>query len=117
MKKRASSSQELSAEAAAPMLAALGSLPRLAVFRTLLRAGHEGMNVTELQTATALPASTLKHHLAALVGTGLVAQQRNGREVVCTARFEQIHHLSAFLLRECCLDAGASADKAAMARC
>ncbi|WP_223262504.1 helix-turn-helix domain-containing protein [Variovorax beijingensis] len=88
------------------MLAALGSLPRLAVFRSLLRAGHEGLNVTALQSVTALPASTLKHHLAALVDSGLVAQQRTGREVNCTARFEEIRHLSGFLLRECCFDVG-----------
>lgn len=92
MKKRERSSQELSAEAAAPMLAAPGSLPRLAVFSALLRAGHDGKNLTEVQTATVLPASTLEHHLMALVGAGLVAQQRNGREVMCTARFEQIRH-------------------------
>ncbi|WP_185738444.1 ArsR/SmtB family transcription factor [Variovorax beijingensis] len=96
----------LSVDQAAPMLAALGSLPRLAVFRSLLRAGHEGLNVTALQSVTALPASTLKHHLAALVDSGLVAQQRTGREVNCTARFEEIRHLSGFLLRECCFDVG-----------
>lgn len=95
----------LSVDQAAPMLAALGSLPRLAVFRSLLRAGRDGLNVTELQSATALPASTLKHHLAALVDCGLVAQERTGRELNCTARFEEIRHLSSFLLRECCFDA------------
>jgi len=95
----------LSTERAAQMLAALGSLPRLAVFRSLLRAGSSGLSISALQSATDMPASTLNHHLSALVAVGLVQQQRIGREVFCEARYQEIRHLSSFLMRECCADA------------
>lgn len=91
---------------AASMLAALGSLPRLSVYRSLLRAGHEGLIVSELQEVTQMPASTLKHHLSALVEAGLVSQERKGREVYSVACFEEVRRLNAFLMRECCAEAG-----------
>jgi len=98
----------LAEERAAAMLAALGSAVRLKVFRLLLRAGIEGISVSALQRSSNIPASTLNHHLAALVGAGLVAQERVGRELICRAEYSDIQRLSAFLLRECCADAPAS---------
>ena len=92
----------LSAERAAPMLAALGSEVRLAVFRQLLRAGGEGVSVSGLQRQMGIPPSTLGHHLSALVGVCLVTQTRISRELLCRAAYGDIHALSAFLLRECC---------------
>jgi ArsR family transcriptional regulator, arsenate/arsenite/antimonite-responsive transcriptional repressor len=89
--------------AAAPMLAALGSEVRLMLFRHLLRSGTDGLNVTALQRLTAIPASTLGHHISALVSAGLISQERQGRELVCHAEFTQIRGLSTFLLSECCL--------------
>ncbi len=88
--------------AAADMLGALGSPVRLRVYKALLRAGAQGMNVSELQIELAIPASTLVHHLGTLVEAGLVGQQKVGRELICTARYEEIRRLSGFLLAECC---------------
>lgn len=101
---------------AAAMLAALGSMPRLSVYRSLLRAGHEGLIVSELQEITQMPASTLKHHLSALVESGLVRQERKGREVYSVACFEEVRRLNAFLLHECCADAGRQPAAAARQR-
>lgn len=92
-------------EHAAAMLAALGSTVRLKVFRFLLRAGHEGASVSHLQRSLEIPASTLNHHLAALVDVKLIAQERVGRELICRAEYGDIRLLSAFLLQECCADA------------
>ena len=97
----------LGEDRAAVMLAALGSPVRLRVFRFLLRAGGDGINVTSLQRAADIPASTFNHHLAALVDVGLVAQQRVGRELLCRAEYADIKRLSVFLLQECCVDAPA----------
>lgn len=91
---------------AALMLAALGSMPRLTIYRSLFRSGARGLNVTELQEATQIPGSTLKHHVSALVDAGLLLQERRAREVYSMARFSEVHRLSAFLLRECCADEG-----------
>jgi ArsR family transcriptional regulator len=95
----------LAEERAAAMLAALGSTVRLKVYRLLLRAGGEGISVTTLQRSSGIPASTLNHHLAALVAAGLVSQERVGRELICRAEYSDIQRLSGFLLQECCADA------------
>jgi ArsR family transcriptional regulator len=87
---------------AAGMLAALGSPARLRVYRALIRAGDAGINLTDLQAAVGIPASTLAHHLGMLVDAGLVARERRGRELICSARYDQVRRVSEFLIAECC---------------
>ena len=90
---------------AAERFAAVGSEPRLAVVKALVRAGHEGLSVGEIQERLDIPASTLAHHLRSLEAAGLVAQERQGRTIVNRIVFEEIEALSAYLLRECCVEA------------
>ncbi len=89
-------------DAAALSLSALGHEARLAVFRLLVRAGQDGLKVGELGALLDLPASTLAHHLTALVKAGLVQQERRGREVVNRADYTHMTALLAFLTDECC---------------
>ncbi|MDA5550354.1 helix-turn-helix transcriptional regulator, partial [Yersinia massiliensis] len=49
-----------------------------------------------------LPASTLSHHLSALISVGLIRQERHGRTLFCHSRYEQLEELMAFLIDECC---------------
>jgi DNA-binding transcriptional ArsR family regulator len=98
--------QTLAEEDAARMLAALGSAVRLRMFKALLGAGHDGMNVSDLQRDLGIPASTLAHHLGTIADAGLIAQERRGRELICTARYDQIRKISAYLMAECCVGAG-----------
>jgi ArsR family transcriptional regulator, arsenate/arsenite/antimonite-responsive transcriptional repressor len=84
------------------MFSALGSAVRLELFRHLIRAGDDGLSVTGLQRLMAIPASTLGHHVTALVGAELITQERRGRELICHAQYDDIRRLSAFLLHECC---------------
>jgi ArsR family transcriptional regulator, arsenate/arsenite/antimonite-responsive transcriptional repressor len=114
--KTATAEASLIDEEAALMLSALGSLPRLAIYRAVLRSGPQGLNVSELQEVTQIPPSTLKHHLSALIDSGLVEQERRTREVYSTARIQEIRRLSTFLLRECCADVTRLADARAGAR-
>ena len=97
--------REITSEQAADAFAALGSPARLAVLRRLVRAGHEGLAVGALQERLGLPASTLSHHLRALVAAGLVEQERRGRTLICRARYDRVEVLAEFLVRECCADA------------
>lgn len=83
-------------------LAALGHEARLNVFRLLVRAGEDGLIVGDIANHTGLPASTLAHHLRALVAAGLVIQERRGREVVNRADYDAINRTVAFLTEECC---------------
>ena len=84
-------------------LAALGHEARLDVYRLLVRAGDEGLNVGGIAAHTGLPLSTLAHHLRALVGAGLMIQERRGREVVNRADFGAMRRTVGFLTDECCV--------------
>ncbi|MEH8607920.1 helix-turn-helix domain-containing protein, partial [Klebsiella pneumoniae] len=55
---------------AANALRELGHPTRLSIYRELVRAGHEGLPVGELQKHLEIPASTLSHHLSALISAG-----------------------------------------------
>jgi ArsR family transcriptional regulator len=94
---------------AAQGFAAMGSEARLLVLRTLIRAGHQGLSVGELQNRTGITPSTLAHHLKFLTGADLIDQKRDGRSVLNYARFDQLEALSAFILTECCADSQRSA--------
>lgn len=103
----------LDEDAAAAMLSALGSPARLQVYRVLIRAGDGGINLTDLRREVGMPASTLAHHVGTLVNAGLIANERRGRELVCTARYDQVRRVSEFLMAECCADARSCAWNAA----
>jgi DNA-binding transcriptional ArsR family regulator len=87
---------------AADGLAALGNRTRLRLYRLLVRAGDDGLNVGDLQRLLEVPASTLAHHLAMLARAGLVAQERRGREVVSRADYPAMRALVAYLTEQCC---------------
>ena len=89
-------------ERASAALAALGNRTRLRLFRLLVRAGEEGLNVGEAQRHLDVPASTLAHHFAHLTRAGLVTQERRGREVVCRADYGAMNDLVGFLTEACC---------------
>jgi ArsR family transcriptional regulator len=89
-------------ERASRGLAALGNPTRLRLFRLLVRAGPDGLNVGELQQLLEIPASTLAHHLATLARAGLVIQERRGREVICTASYGTMNELMTYLTDQCC---------------
>lgn len=92
------------ADEAAAALQALGSVPRLGVLRQLVRAGEGGLPVGLLQQRLGLPGSTLSHHLRALIAAGVIEQERQGRVLLCRARYDRIAALAGFLLSECCAD-------------
>jgi len=89
-------------EDAAARLEALGNPTRLEIFRLLVRAGHAGAPVGQLQQALGIPASTLSHHLAKLVRVGLVRQERQSRTLLCHAEYAQMNALLAYLTDKCC---------------
>lgn len=83
-------------------LAALGHDTRLAIFRLLVRAGEEGLNVGEIGQHLEQAPSTLAHHLSALVEAGLVTQERQGRTVINRVDFGTMRETLNFLTSECC---------------
>ena len=91
-------------ETVAACLESLGNPTRLTLYRELVKAGGSGLAVGELQTRLAIPASTLSHHVAHLVRTELVSQEREGRVLRCRARFNTMQAVLQFLLEECCAE-------------
>lgn len=83
-------------------LAALGHEARLDIYRLLVRAGEEGLNVGDIGAHLKMPASTLAHHLSTLVSAGLVIQERRGREVVNRADYDAMRRTVGFLTDKCC---------------
>ncbi|KIC18733.1 ArsR/SmtB family transcription factor [Leisingera sp. ANG-Vp] len=83
-------------------LAALGHDARLAIFRLLVKAGEEGLRVSDIGAHLGIAPSTLAHHLSALVDAGLVLQERQGREVFNRANYQQMQSVISFLTSECC---------------
>lgn len=95
----------------ADTMEALGNETRLAVFTLLVPAGRKGLLVGEIQSRLKVPASTLSHHLARLIQVGLVAQERQGRKLVCRANYLQMDEVLNFLTRNCCAADGSHTDQ------
>ncbi len=83
-------------------LAALGHDARLSIFRLLVRAGEDGLRVGDIGDHLGLPPSTLAHHLSTLVASGLVLQDRHGREVFNKVDYPAMRQVLSFLTSECC---------------
>jgi DNA-binding transcriptional ArsR family regulator len=83
-------------------LAALGHDARLSIFRLLVKAGDDGLRVSDIGEHLGLAPSTLAHHLSSLVDAGLVLQDKQGREVFNRVDFPAMHRLVGFLTSECC---------------
>jgi ArsR family transcriptional regulator len=89
---------------AAARLEALGNPTRLKIYRLLVRAGAEGLPVGRLQAKIDIAASTLSHHLKALIAVGLVTQTREGTTLVCHTNYALMRGLVDYLVEECCAD-------------
>jgi len=92
----------------AKALEALGNETRLAVFTLLVPAGRSGLAVGDIQERLAIPASTLSHHISRLIQVDLVAQERQGRKLICRANYRRMEDVLSFLTRNCCVADGAA---------
>ena len=104
-------------ETAAAQLEALGNPTRLTIYRTLVRAGGNGLPVGKLQLKLDIAASTLSHHIRKLVEVRLVSQERQATTLICRANYASMNGLIGYLSDECCADESAicatTADEAA----
>lgn len=89
----------------AEALEALGALAnehRLALFRLLVARGPQGLAAGDLAERLDLAPSSLTFHIQALMRAGLIAQQRNGRQLIYSADFAAMNDLIGFLTENCC---------------
>ena len=83
-------------------LGALAQESRLRVFRTLVVAGPLGLTPGALSEELGLAATTLSFHLKELTHAGLVSQQRDGRNLIYRAAYDQMNAVLAYLTAHCC---------------
>ncbi len=98
-------------------LAALAQPLRLRVFRRLVVAGPEGLTPGALTEALDVPATSLSFHLKELTHSGLVTQERQGRNLVYRAAFDQMNALLGFLTQNCCQGEACLTDAALPTAC
>lgn len=87
---------------AAELLAALGHDSRLTIFRLLVEAGPEGMNVSAIAEKLGLPGATLSFHLSHLSRARLIKGERESRFIRYSVEYGTMDDLIAFLTRNCC---------------
>ncbi len=81
---------------------ALSQETRLAIFRLLIKAGHDGLPAGTIADAVGGRQNTVSSHLATLARAGLIASTREGRVMRYRASFATAGDLVAFLLEDCC---------------
>ena len=83
-------------------LAALAHNDRLRAFRTLVRAGPNGMASGEIADQLQVPPTRMSFHLASLERAGLLRSWRDGRRILYAASYDDMRRLLAFLTEDCC---------------
>jgi len=92
----------LLAQDAASQFAALAHETRLMVFRTVMRAGPDGVAAGDLAVRAGVTPSNLSAHLTVLVSSGLLEMRRDGRHRYYSPTVPAIRELVNYLLVECC---------------
>jgi ArsR family transcriptional regulator len=96
-------------------LAALAHAHRLQVFRALVVAGPHGMTPGVMAEGVGIASTSLSFHLKELMNAGLVTQERQGRNLVYRAAYDQMNGLLDYLTRNCCAGAECAVGAAAAA--
>ena len=90
---------------ATTVVRALGALAqdhRLAAFRLLVQAGHDGLAAGVIAARLGVASSSMSFHLAALAHAGLITQRRQSRLVIYTADYALMNAVMAYLTENCC---------------
>ncbi|MEI9904051.1 MAG: helix-turn-helix transcriptional regulator [Asticcacaulis sp.] len=82
-------------------LFALAHPGRLNVFRTIVRAGPDGIAAGKIAESVKIPANTASTHLSILTGAGLLTAYRDGRSIIYRANFSHFSELIGFMLEDC----------------
>ncbi|MGJ7531484.1 MULTISPECIES: ArsR/SmtB family transcription factor [unclassified Variovorax] len=98
-------------------LAALAQPVRLQVFRALVVAGRTGLTPGVLVEQLGVPATSLSFHLKELMHANLVSQERDGRNLIYRAVFEQMNALLGYLTENCCQGEACLVDSSTACEC
>ncbi|ART51839.1 MULTISPECIES: metalloregulator ArsR/SmtB family transcription factor [Acidovorax] len=98
-------------------LAALAQPVRLQVFRALVVAGPTGLTPGVLVEQLGVPSTSLSFHLKELTHANLVSQERDGRNLIYRAVFEQMNALLGYLTANCCQGEACLVDSSTACEC
>ena len=87
-------------------LGALAQPVRLQVFRALVVRGRSGLTPGAMAEGLGIPPNTLSFHLKELTHSGLVTQERAGRNLIYRAAFDRMNAVLGYLTENCCQGAG-----------
>jgi DNA-binding transcriptional ArsR family regulator len=83
-------------------LYALAQDSRLAIFRTLVEAGPEGLAAGKIGEIVGISPSSVSFHMKELLNADLVSYRSEGRYVIYAANFAAMNQLIVFLTENCC---------------
>jgi DNA-binding transcriptional ArsR family regulator len=83
-------------------LDSIAHLSRLQIFRLLVVSGKSGTTPKVLSETLGIPATGLSFHLKELTHSGLITQERDGRNLIYRAAFTRMNELVSFLTLNCC---------------
>ncbi|HYA30829.1 MAG TPA: metalloregulator ArsR/SmtB family transcription factor [Acidobacteriota bacterium] len=89
-------------DVAVTALAALAQSTRLAIFRLLIEAGHEGVSAGRIGEVLKVPAPTLSFHLKELSRARLVSARQERQFIYYAADYERMADLMTYLTQNCC---------------
>ncbi len=87
---------------ASSIFEALSSEVRLELFRVLVKNAPDGLVAGEIAKLLAIPSTNLSFHLKAIVQSGLVSVEREGRFMRYKANIPLMLRVVAHLTEECC---------------
>ena len=89
-------------DATLAVLSALGQSTRLETFQLLVRHHPVGLPAGEIAQQLKIPQNTMSAHLAILARAGLVAAERQSRQIIYRAELDTIRGMMLFLVKDCC---------------
>jgi ArsR family transcriptional regulator, arsenate/arsenite/antimonite-responsive transcriptional repressor len=98
-------------------LAALAQEARLRIFRALVVAGATGLTPGDLSEHLRVAPNTLSFHLKELTHSGLISQERQGRNLIYRASFAAMNELLGYLTENCCQGAACLSPEATSCDC
>ena len=86
------------------MLGALSEKTRLRIVRYLIECGEEGAPAGDIGKRVDATSSRASFHLAALEKAGAIYSERQSRNIIYRASFDNLGGVISFLLNDCCSD-------------
>ena len=89
--------KKMTSKVAVKSLAALAQESRLAIFRSLVQAGSEGLTAGQVAETLGISPSSLTFHMKELTHAGLAVSRQEGRYVIYSAQINSMNALLAYL--------------------